>query len=120
MALNNNHLLTRSIAECFFLSLSLCHIIMTPNQPVFNLTPKYCLFSREAADTNVIVFGLTPLYSKAKWDNVISDVNAIYNEIMNMENIGESVNSMWTYFQNNLDNSIKNNIPHKTTKNKDG
>jgi hypothetical protein len=50
----------------------------------------------------------------------ISDVKAIYNEIMNMENIGESVNSMWTYFQNNLDNSIKNNIPHKTAKNKDG
>ena len=61
-----------------------------------------------------------PLYSKAKWDNVISDVKAIYNEIMNMKNIGESVNSMWTYFQNNLDNSIKNNIPHKTAKNKDG
>jgi hypothetical protein len=59
MALNNNHLLTRSIAECFFLSLSLCHIIMTPNQPVFNLTPKYCLFSREAADTNVIVLDPT-------------------------------------------------------------
>jgi hypothetical protein len=37
---------------------------------------------------------------------------AIYNEIMNMKNIGESVNSMWTYFQTNLDNSIKNNIPH--------
>jgi hypothetical protein len=53
-----------------------------------------------------------PLYSKAKWDNVISDVKAIYNEIMNMKNIGESVNSMWTYFQTNLDNSIKNNIPH--------
>jgi len=27
---------------------------------------------------------------------------------------------MWTYFQTNLDNSIKNNIPHKTAKNKDG
>jgi hypothetical protein len=39
-----------------------------------------------------------------------------------MKNIGESVNSMWTYFQTNLDNSIKNNIhlPHKTAKNKDG
>ena len=61
-----------------------------------------------------------PLYSKAKWDNVNSDVKAIYNEIMNMKNIGESVNSMWTYFQNNLDNSIKNIIPHKTAKNKDG
>ena len=61
-----------------------------------------------------------PLYSKTKWNNVNSDVKAIYNEIMNMKNIGESVNSMWTYFQNNLDNSIKNNIPHKTAKNKDG
>ena len=47
-----------------------------------------------------------PLYRKAKWDNVISDVKAIYNEIMNMKNIGESVNSMWIYFQTNLDNSI--------------
>jgi len=61
-----------------------------------------------------------PLYSKAKWENVISDVKAIYNEIMNMRNIGESVNSMWTYFQTNLDNSIKNNIPHKRAKYKDG
>jgi hypothetical protein len=60
------------------------------------------------------------LYSKANWDNVNSYVKAIYNEIMNMKNIGESVNSMWTYFQNNLDNRIKNNIPHKTAKNKDG
>jgi hypothetical protein len=39
---------------------------------------------------------------------------------MNMKNIGESVNSMWTYFQTNLDNNIKNNIPHKTAKIKDG
>ena len=53
-----------------------------------------------------------PLYSKTKWDNVFSDVNVIYNENMNMKNIGESVNSTWTYFQTNLDNSIKNNIPH--------
>jgi hypothetical protein len=60
------------------------------------------------------------LDSKAKWDNVISDVKAIYNEIMNMKNIGESVNSMWTYFQTNLDNNIKNNIPHKTAKIKYG
>jgi hypothetical protein len=37
----------------------LCHINMTPNQPVFNLTPKYYLLSREAADTNFTVFGLT-------------------------------------------------------------
>ena len=32
-----------------------------------------------------------PLYSKAKWDNVISDVKAIYKEIMNIKNIGESM-----------------------------
>jgi hypothetical protein len=60
------------------------------------------------------------LYSKAKWDNVISDVKVIYNEKMNMKNIGVSVNSTWTYFQTNLDNSIKNQIPHTTAQAKDG
>jgi hypothetical protein len=60
------------------------------------------------------------LYSKAKWDNVISDVKVIYNEKMNMKNISESVNSTWTYFQTNLDNSIKNKICHTTAQTKDG
>ena len=37
-----------------------------------------------------------------------------------MKNIGESVNSTWTYFQKDLDNSIKNKIPHTTAQTKDG
>ena len=37
-----------------------------------------------------------------------------------MKNIGESVNSTWTYFQTNLDNSIKNILPHTTAQTKDG
>ena len=37
-----------------------------------------------------------------------------------MKNDGKSVNSMWKFFQCNLETSIKNNIPHKIAKNKDG
>ena len=35
------------------------HIILTLGQPAFALTPKCCLLSREAANTNFNVFGLT-------------------------------------------------------------
>ena len=35
------------------------HNILIPSQPVIALTPKCCLFSREAANTNIIVLGLT-------------------------------------------------------------
>ena len=33
------------------------HIIMIPSQPVFVLTPSCCVFSWEAVNTNLIVFG---------------------------------------------------------------
>ena len=35
------------------------HIILTLGQPVFALTPKCCMLSREAANTHFNVFGLT-------------------------------------------------------------
>ena len=35
------------------------HIILIPSQPVFALSPKYCILSWEATNTNFIVFGLT-------------------------------------------------------------
>ena len=35
------------------------HIIMILSQPVFALFPQHCMLSREAANTNLIVFGLT-------------------------------------------------------------
>ena len=37
------------------------HIILIPSQPVFALTPKCCMLSGEATNTNFIVFGLTRL-----------------------------------------------------------
>ena len=33
------------------------HIILTPSQPVFALTPECCVLSRETTNTNFIVFG---------------------------------------------------------------
>jgi hypothetical protein len=35
------------------------HIILIPSQQVFALTPNCCLLSREATNTNFIVFGST-------------------------------------------------------------
>ena len=35
------------------------HIILIPSQPVFALAPEWWVLSREAGNTNVIVFGLT-------------------------------------------------------------
>ena len=35
------------------------HIILIPSQPVFALTPKCCVISGEAVNTNFIVIGLT-------------------------------------------------------------
>ena len=35
------------------------HIILIASQPVFTLSPKCCVLSKEATNTNVIVFGLT-------------------------------------------------------------
>jgi hypothetical protein len=34
------------------------HIILIPSQPVFALSPLCCVLSREATNTNFIVFGL--------------------------------------------------------------
>ena len=35
------------------------HIIVIPSQPVFALSPEYCMLSGEATHTYFIVFGLT-------------------------------------------------------------
>ena len=37
---------------------SLGHIILIPSQPVFALSPKCCMLSGEATNTNFIIFGL--------------------------------------------------------------
>jgi hypothetical protein len=39
--------------------LPLGHNILIPSQPVIALTPKCYIFSQEAVNTNIIVFGLT-------------------------------------------------------------
>jgi hypothetical protein len=36
-----------------------------------------------------------------------------------MKDKSKSVDEMWTYFQEHLELSVKNNIPHKTAKVKD-
>ena len=40
------------------------HIILIPSQPVLVLSPKWCLHSAEATDTNFIVFDLTRIRAR--------------------------------------------------------
>ena len=49
--------LKQQSAERYFAPLG--HIILIPGQPVFALSPYRCVLSREATNTNFIVFDLT-------------------------------------------------------------
>lgn len=57
-----------------------------------------------------------PQYGKAKQENVISDINSIHTEILNMKRRGTSVNDLWEYFQTNLESSVKSNISPQNSK----
>ena len=60
-----------------------------------------------------------PLCKKAKWDNVRNDLNDIHHKIQEMNEEGRNVDEMWTHFQIHLEKSVKTNIPHKTSRQKD-
>ena len=59
------------------------HIILTPSQLVFELTPSYCLVSREATYTNLIVIELTIDQTEdlphLKWNTNYHSTEAVFN-----------------------------------------
>jgi hypothetical protein len=68
LALNNNQSLTHStlsntmIDHTWFMNrhvAPLWHVILISSQPVFALSPQYCILSGKATNTNFIVYGLT-------------------------------------------------------------
>jgi hypothetical protein len=61
-----------------------------------------------------------PLYKKAKWENIKDKLKMINEEIEKMYQKGNSTQELWDYFKKELEDSIDENIPQKTSKIKDG
>ncbi|KAK6188800.1 hypothetical protein SNE40_004902 [Patella caerulea] len=61
-----------------------------------------------------------PLYRKAKWDNMRTDMKEIQNTTEEMTSSHTSINEIWDTFQVALEKSSSLNIPSKTAKRKDG
>ena len=60
-----------------------------------------------------------PLYKKAKWDSIRSDLSFLLETIQNKLLVGADVNQLWDTFTNNLQESINNHVPQKIAKSKD-
>ena len=59
-----------------------------------------------------------PIYTKAKWDRIRGDLNAIHIKIQ-QEMDKKDTNSLWNTFKTDFLHSIKQHIPHKMTSKKD-
>ena len=64
---------------------SLRHIILIPNQPIFALSSECCVLSAEITNTNVMVFGLQTvedgdLESDIQITEVVEAVNSVNSE----------------------------------------
>jgi hypothetical protein len=59
-----------------------------------------------------------PLYKKANWENIKEDLKSIQNTVNTMKEMNHPINSIWDYFQTSLEESIKRNVPIKTTRGK--
>ena len=60
-----------------------------------------------------------PLYKKAEWDSIRSDLSLLLETIQNKVLVGADVNQLWDTFTNNLQESINNHVPQKIAKSKD-
>jgi len=62
-----------------------------------------------------------PLYRKAKWDNIREDLKSLTSKIKDLyDSCAPNVNEMWETFRETISDSVKNNIPHRQTRHKDG
>jgi hypothetical protein len=63
-------------------------------------------------------FIVLPLFSD--WENIKEDLKSIQNTVNTMKEMNHPINSIWDHFKTSLDESIKRNVPIKTTRKKDG
>jgi hypothetical protein len=67
---------------------SLGHIILIPRQPVFALSPYCCILSREATNTNFIVFDLTRSGLTPRSTTLMTSLLILYYIIYNIKTQG--------------------------------
>ena len=55
---------------------------------------------------------------KANWENIKKDLKSIQNTVNTMKEMNHPINSIWDHFKTSLEESIKRNVPIKTTREK--
>ena len=60
-----------------------------------------------------------PLYKKANWNTIKSEVNVTHRKIIDLASTGGTAEELWTLFKSDLESSISTHVPHKTAKPKD-
>ena len=53
---------------------------------------------------------------RANWDNIRNDLKHVHDTLLDMREKNQTVETMWKYFQDTLENSMKRNIPTKTAR----
>ncbi|CAG2243527.1 unnamed protein product [Mytilus edulis] len=62
---------------------------------------------------------IIPLYKKANWGTIKQEINTLYKHLSeNQQHL--CVNEMWNCFKTTITKAVKDHIPHKTAKTKDG
>ncbi|CAG2244059.1 unnamed protein product [Mytilus edulis] len=62
---------------------------------------------------------IIPLYKKANWSTIKQEINTLYKHLCeNQQHL--CVNEMWNCFKTTITKAVKDHIPHKTAKTKDG
>jgi hypothetical protein len=51
-------------------------------------------------------------------ENIKEDLKSIQNTVNTMKEMNHPINSIWNHFQTSLEESIKRNVPIKTTREK--
>jgi hypothetical protein len=51
------------------------------------------------------------------WENIKEDLKSIQNTVKTMKEMNHPINSIWDHFKTSLEESIKRNVPMKTTRN---
>ena len=59
-----------------------------------------------------------PLYKKARWDSLKSDISSLHGVIKDMSLSGSPANDLWVKFSTALNSSIESHIPHKLARSK--
>ena len=82
------------------------HIILIPSQPVFSLSPQCCVLSGEAANTNLIVFGLfRPGQERTIYRTRGEHANNYTTDMVSMNKVNNKITELRAILQRESQNS---------------